>query len=451
MIETDGFAVEPVAPDPELRSAGSRLLVHDRASGRVDFPEVAVFGLTPVAANGLIGLVADALRGGTEIPLGVELVGLLDNDLRCAFASSTSTRGSRCSARPRRGIRASRSMWSSSSIPIATGSCRTRRATTNACATRNLSSDRSSQPLRSRLSWPNTDHRRQLVRGVRVTIPVAASSSRSPPIAASQWRAGQCSATSPLPTRRGERSTPTPRNAILLCHAWTGDSHAVGPTDAGHPGAGWWEDVVGPGLAIDTDRWFVVCANVLGGCQGSTGPGVAAPDDGKPYGSRFPVITIRDMVRAQARLADHLGVDPLALGHRRIDGRHAGARVGDHRSRIACARSCRSPRARRRRRSRSRGERSVAGRSGSTRTGVAATTTTPTPGDGPWEGLAVARMVAQVTFRSDNVFTDRFGRELADRRYAGRHASTCGSDSRSSATSITTATSWCAASTPTAT
>ncbi len=97
-------------------------------------------------------------------------------------------------------------------------------------------------------------------------------------------------------------------NAILLCHAWTGDSHAVGPMGHGHPSAGWWEGAVGPGLAIDTDRWFVVCANVLGGCQGSTGPASPHPVDGKPYGSRFPVVTVRDMVRAQVRLADHLSI-----------------------------------------------------------------------------------------------------------------------------------------------
>ncbi|HRB01895.1 MAG TPA: alpha/beta fold hydrolase, partial [Ilumatobacteraceae bacterium] len=86
-------------------------------------------------------------------------------------------------------------------------------------------------------------------------------------------------------------------NAILLCHAWTGDSHATGTADVGHPAPGWWDGLIGPGLAIDTNRWFVVCSNVLGGCQGSTGPASPHPEDGLPYGSRFPVITIRDMVR----------------------------------------------------------------------------------------------------------------------------------------------------------
>ena len=77
-------------------------------------------------------------------------------------------------------------------------------------------------------------------------------------------------------------------NAILLCHAWTGDSHASGRAEDGHLAPGWWESAVGPGLAIDTNQWFVVCANVLGGCQGSTGPVSAHPADGQPYGSRFP-------------------------------------------------------------------------------------------------------------------------------------------------------------------
>ena len=100
-------------------------------------------------------------------------------------------------------------------------------------------------------------------------------------------------------------------NAVLVCHAWTGDSHAAGRAGPGHPTEGWWDAMIGPGRPIDTDRWFVVCANVLGGCQGSTGPASVGPD-GHPYGPRFPVITIRDMVRVQARLQAHLGVERWA-------------------------------------------------------------------------------------------------------------------------------------------
>src|SRR5688500_1936260 len=101
-------------------------------------------------------------------------------------------------------------------------------------------------------------------------------------------------------------------NAVLICHAWTGDSHAAGRAGPGHPAPGWWDDMIGPGRHIDTNRWFVVCVNVLGGCQGSTGPASAHPDDGRPYGSRFPAVTIRDMVRSQAKLATHLGIERWA-------------------------------------------------------------------------------------------------------------------------------------------
>ena len=92
----------------------------------------------------------------------------------------------------------------------------------------------------------------------------------------------------------GERA-PDAANAILVLHALSLDSHAAGPAGPGHGDVGWWDGTVGPGCAIDTDRFFVVCPNVLGGCQGTTGPSSDAPD-GRPYGSRFPVTTIRDQV-----------------------------------------------------------------------------------------------------------------------------------------------------------
>jgi homoserine O-acetyltransferase len=97
-------------------------------------------------------------------------------------------------------------------------------------------------------------------------------------------------------------------NAILVLHALTGDSHVRGDAGPGHPTDGWWHDIVGPGLAIDTDRWFVIAPNMLGGCQGSTGPASVAPD-GYEWASRFPYLTIRDQVAAQVRLADALGID----------------------------------------------------------------------------------------------------------------------------------------------
>ena len=211
---------------------------------------------------------------------------------------------------------------------------------------------------------------------------------------------------------------PDASNAVLLCHAWTGDSHATGRAEDGHPAPGWWEGLIGPGLAIDTDRFFVVCANVLGGCQGSTGPAASHPADGRPYGSRFPVITVRDMVRAQARLADHLGVQRW---HSVVGGSLGGMQVLEwaiiYPQRVAsivpiatCAQA-------------------TAQQIAWGAIGRRAIRLDPlwnggdyydaADGDGPWEGLAIARMVAQVTFRSDNVFTDRFGREVADSATAG--------------------------------
>jgi homoserine O-acetyltransferase len=106
--------------------------------------------------------------------------------------------------------------------------------------------------------------------------------------------------------------SPARDNAVLVLHALTGDSHVTGPAGPGHPTPGWWEGLVGPGAAIDTDRWFVVAPNVLGGCQGTTGPSSSAPD-GRPWGSRFPYLTVRDQVAAELVLADALGIGTWQL------------------------------------------------------------------------------------------------------------------------------------------
>jgi homoserine O-acetyltransferase len=102
-------------------------------------------------------------------------------------------------------------------------------------------------------------------------------------------------------------------NAVLVAHALTGDSHCAGGPSEAHRRGGWWDAMVGPGRAIDTESHFVVCSNVLGGCSGSTGPATLDPETGRPYGMRFPVVTIRDVVRAQRRLLEDLGVRRLAL------------------------------------------------------------------------------------------------------------------------------------------
>ena len=100
-------------------------------------------------------------------------------------------------------------------------------------------------------------------------------------------------------------------NAIMVEHALTGDSHVSGPSGAGHPTPGWWDGLIGPGRPLDTDHWFVVASNVIGGCQGTTGPSSEAPD-GRPWGSRFPFVTVRDQVAAEAALADQLGISVWA-------------------------------------------------------------------------------------------------------------------------------------------
>ena len=246
---------------------------------------------------------------------------------------------------------------------------------------------------------------------------------------------------------RARRRRPPTR--VLVCHAWTGDSHVAGPAGRGHPTPGWWEGVVGPGLPIDTERYFVVCANVLGGCQGSTGPASLDPADGP---------AVRLDVPGHHRSATWCGCRPgwpttsaSTAGCRCSAARWAGCRCssGASPTRTGCASlvpiaTCAQATAQQIAWG-AIGRRSIRldprWRGGDYYDAE--------PGDGPHEGLAIARMVAQVTFRSDNVFTDRFGRELAGGR--ARRARACGSASRSSATSTTTATSWCAASTPTAT
>ena len=98
-------------------------------------------------------------------------------------------------------------------------------------------------------------------------------------------------------------------NAVLICHAISGDSHPARHEESDEPG--WWEGLIGPGKAVDTDRLFVVCSNVLGGCRGTTGPATVNPATGIPYGSDFPLVTVEDMVDVQKRLVDLLGIKRL--------------------------------------------------------------------------------------------------------------------------------------------
>lgn len=100
-------------------------------------------------------------------------------------------------------------------------------------------------------------------------------------------------------------------NAILVAHAWTGSAHLAGKYSTEETKSGWWDDIVGPGRLLDTDKYYVICSNVLGSCYGSTGPSSINPRTGKKYNLTFPVITVRDIVRAQQLLIDHLGIDKL--------------------------------------------------------------------------------------------------------------------------------------------
>ncbi|MGV9339875.1 homoserine O-acetyltransferase MetX [Streptomyces sp. NPDC003688] len=154
-----------------------------------------------------------------------------------------------------------------------------------------------------------------------------------PPAATGAWREGDpvgrrqwYTAKAPLPLEAGGelpgvrlafetwgRLAPDRSNAVLVLHALTGDSHVAGPAQPGHPSPGWWDALVGPGRALDTGRWFVVAPNVLGGCQGSTGPASARHGTGRPWGGAFPFLTQRDQVAAETGLADALGIERWAL------------------------------------------------------------------------------------------------------------------------------------------
>ena len=199
-------------------------------------------------------------------------------------------------------------------------------------------------------------------------------------------------------------------NAVLICHALTGDHHVASP----HPitgKAGWWVRTVGPGKPIDTDRYFVICANVLGSCLGTTGPASLA-GDGQPWAMRFPVITIRDMVRTLVALLDNLGIDQL---HAVIGGSMGGMQ--------ALSFAANWP-------ERTRAVLVIASTARHSAQNIAfhevgrqAIMADPKwrggdyyeHGKGPESGLAVARMAAHITYLSEAGLTEKFGRRLQDR------------------------------------
>ncbi|SBW27279.1 Homoserine O-acetyltransferase [Candidatus Protofrankia californiensis] len=215
------------------------------------------------------------------------------------------------------------------------------------------------------------------------------------------------------------RLDPAASNALLVLHALTGDSHAAGPAGPGHSGRGWWDAMIGPGRPIDTERYFVVCPNVLGGCQGTTGPSSTAAD-GRPWGSRWPEITIGDQVLVEALLADQLGIRRFAGV---IGGSMGGMRALEWALRypdrvaravvVAC------------------GVAATAEQIALYSTQIAAITSDPgwcggdyhhrPVGAGPHAGMGLARRMAQVSYRSERELAGRFGNRLQlDGRFAAQ-------------------------------
>ncbi len=200
-------------------------------------------------------------------------------------------------------------------------------------------------------------------------------------------------------------------NAVLVCHALTGDQFLTGE----HPTTGrpcWWHLVVGPGKILDTERYFIICANVLGGCMGSIGPKEINPETGQPWGLDFPVITVADMVRSQALLLDHLGVDQLfcVIGGS-MGGMQALEWATSYQDRVFASVPIAT--------SSFHSAQNLA----LTEVGRQAIMADPDwcggnyqrEGRNPHRGLAIARMVAHVTYMSEPALQTKFGRQLQDR------------------------------------
>ena len=197
-------------------------------------------------------------------------------------------------------------------------------------------------------------------------------------------------------------------NAVLILHALTGDSHVAGRYRPEDPKPGWWDPLVGPGKAFDTERYFVVCSNVLGGCQGTTGPASLDPATGLPYGPDFPVVTVRDMVQVQRALVERLGIRRLlAVAGGSLGGMQALEWAVQFPDQVA-------------------GSIPIAANARFHAQGIAfnevqrrAILNDPAwqggryyPGPGPAAGLAVARMVGMITYRSLESMEEQFGRQV---------------------------------------
>jgi homoserine O-acetyltransferase len=198
-------------------------------------------------------------------------------------------------------------------------------------------------------------------------------------------------------------------NAVLVEHALTGDSHATGDVGPGHATPGWWNGLIGPGLAIDTDQFYVVCPNVLGGAQGTTGPSSIATD-GTPYGSRFPVITVRDQVSVEIAFADALGIDTW---HAVVGGSMGGMRALEW--------AVEAPQRVARLIVLSVGAAATADQIAQSWLQIRAIKVDPEfrggdyyDGAAPSEGLSIARGLGQITYRTAEEFEARFARAAQD-------------------------------------
>lgn len=208
---------------------------------------------------------------------------------------------------------------------------------------------------------------------------------------------------------------PERSNAVLILHALSGDAHAAGFHTQSDRRPGWWDDCIGPGKAFDTDKYFVICSNIIGGCQGSTGPGSIDPQTGKPYGLRFPVITVGDMVRSQCHLIDHLGIERLlAVAGGSMGGMQVLEWTASHPGRVCAAlplatTACHSPML------------ISFGEVG--RQAIYADHNWNHgdyyDGPHPHSGLALARMIGQITYLSEESMHHKFGRRLEQRERFG--------------------------------
>jgi len=204
-------------------------------------------------------------------------------------------------------------------------------------------------------------------------------------------------------------------NAIFVCHALSGDAHVAGYHTPEDKDPGWWDVMIGPGRAFDTDKYFVICSNIIGGCKGSTGPSSVNPKTGRPYALSFPVITVEDMVHAQRALVDHFGIEQLfAVVGGSMGGMQALQWAVSYPERVRlvlpiATTHCLSPQA-------------IA----FDEVGRQAIIVDPDWMGGeyyekaiPFRGLSIARMIGHITYLSDQSMHQKFGRRLQDKAEYG--------------------------------